>query len=123
MLSFFDANVSSQNGSPQSVSDIVISSFIFAFFGVMMFIGSVRYEMTYDKEAKWWKWCFLLIGIGVLFGIQRIAFLTNFLYVNTVISKKLLYAHYLSLIVPILCGASIFLYKWRKQQTEEKRVY
>jgi hypothetical protein len=123
MLSFFNAEQSSPFGSPQSAMDIVISSFIFAFFGVMMFIGSVRYEQTYDKAATWWKWSFLPIGIGILLGIQKVAFLTSYGYVNTVLTKKLLWSHYLALIIPVLCVVSIILYKRMKQRTEERRVY
>lgn len=123
MLSFFNAEQSSQFGSPQSAMDIVISSLLFAFFGVMMFIGSVRYELSYNKEAKWWKWCFAPLAIATIFGIQRMAFLTNFAYANTVISRKLLYAHWLSLLIPVLCIASIILYQWLKVRNEGRRVY
>ena len=123
MLSFFNAEQSSPFGSPQSAMDIVISSFIFAFFGVMMFIGAIRFELTYDKVATWWKWCFLPLGIGVLLGIQKVAFLTSYGYINTVITKKLLWSHYLALMVPVLCIAAILLYKWLKQRNEERRVY
>ena len=123
MLSFFNPDDSSPLGCPSSAMDIVISSFIFAFFGVMIFIGSVRYEQAYDTSAKWWKWSLLPIGVGVLLGIQRVAFLSSFLYANTVTTKKLLWSHYLALIVPLLCIASIFLYKWYKQRNEGRRVY
>ena len=123
MFSFFDAEKSSQLGSPQSAMDIVITSLIFAFFGVMWFVAAIRYELSYDKKAKWWKGCFALLGIAALLGLQRMAFLTNFAYANTVITRKLLYAHYLSFLIPVLCIASIILYNWLKVRNEGRRVY
>ena len=123
MLSFFNAEQSSPWGCPASAMDIVISSFLFAFFGIMMYIGSVRFELTYDKPAKWWRWSFAPLGVAVLLGIQKCVFLTSLFYANTVVSKKLLYSHYLSLLVPVLCVAAIFLHKWLKQRTEQRRVY
>lgn len=103
--------------------DVVIVSFLFAFFGIMMFIGSVRYEMTYDKVANWWKWSFAPLAIGVLLGIQKLSFLTSFAYANTVVSRKLLYSHYLAFLIPALCIAGIFLYRWLKLRGEGRRVY
>lgn len=103
--------------------DIMISSFLFAFFGVMMFIGAVRYEMTYDKQAKWWKWCFLPLAVSLLFGIQKMVFLTNYAYLQTVNSRKALLGHYFSIIIPVLCIAGILLYNYLKKRNEERRVY
>lgn len=123
MLSFFDADVSSPLGCPQSAMDIVISSFLFAFFGVMMFIGAVRYELTYDKVATWWKWSFVPLAIAIILGLQKVVFTFNFLYANTIISKKLLWSHWLSLLVPVFAVVSIFVYKWLKERNEGRRVY
>ena len=123
MFSFFNADVSSPLGCPTSAMDIVISSLLFAFFGVMMFIASVRYELTYDKIATWWKWCFAPLAIAVLLGLQKVAFLTSIYYANTVITRKLLVSHYLALIIPLLCAGTIIFYRWKKQQQVAKRVY
>jgi hypothetical protein len=123
MLSFFNADLSSPSGCPQNISDILIGPMLFAFFGVMMFIAAIRYEMSYDKKATWWKWCFAPIAIAILLGLQRVAFLQSFAYVQTVITRKLLYSHWISLFIPILCVASIYLYKWQQERNEGKRVY
>jgi hypothetical protein len=123
MLSFFNADISSPTGCPQNMSDILVGPLLFAFFGIMMFIASVRYEMSYDKTATWWKWCMAPLGIAILLGIQRVSFLNSFAYLQTVLTKKLHWSHWLSLIIPILCVASIILYKWRLKQNESKRVY
>jgi hypothetical protein len=103
--------------------DILISPLLFAFFGVMMFIGAIRYEQSYDKVATWWKWSFAPIAVAVLLGLQRVAFLTSFAYINTVITRKLLWSHWVSLFLPILCVASIILYRWMKTKNEDRRVY
>ncbi len=89
----------------------------------MMFIGSVRYESTYAKEAKWWKLCFVPLGIAVLLGLQKVSFLRSIAYSQTVLSKKALYGHYITLIVPILCIAAIIFYVHRKKNLEARRVY
>ncbi len=123
MLSFFDADVSSPLGCPQSSLDIIISSFLFAFFGVMMFIAAVRYEKSYDKPATWWKLCFIPLGLAVIFGLQKIAFMNNYIYRNTIISNKLLYSHWLSFLVPVLAIVLINVYKWMSKRNEGRRVY
>jgi hypothetical protein len=124
MLSFFDAGVSSPMGSPQNWTDIVVSPFLFAFFGVMIYIGSVRYEQTYDKNATWWKWCFAPMAVALLLGLQRLSFYVfDFAYLQTVVTNKQKYAHFLGLIVPLLCVVSIFLYRWLKQRNHGRRVY
>ena len=101
----------------------MMESFFFAFVGAMMYIGSIRYEMSYDKEAKWWKWCFVPFGLALLFGIQRMLFLQDYVYMLTVNSKKQLYGHYLALLIPLICVIGIFLYRFLKQRNVGKRVY
>ena len=123
MLSFFDADFASPLGCPQSPWDIIITSLLFAFFGVMMFIGAIRYEMTYDKVATWWKWSFAPLAVAAVLGLQRVVFLFNFGYANTVINRKLQYCHWLALIIPLMCICSIILYKWLKHRNQERRVY
>lgn len=123
MFSFFDADVSSQMGSPQDWQDIVVTSLIFAFFGIIMYIGSVRYELSYDKAAKWWWSCFAPLGIAVLLGAQRMAFLTNYAYINTVVTRKLMISHWASILVPVLCIAIILLHRRKIRQSESRRVY
>ncbi|MBI1333966.1 MAG: hypothetical protein GC165_13925 [Armatimonadetes bacterium] len=122
-MDFFNPDISSPTGSPQGMMEILIVPLIFSFFGVMMFIGAYRYEANYDKEAKWWKWCFAPLGIAILLGIQRVSFLRSFAYVETVLSRKALWSHYAALIIPILCTVGVALYKVRKKRQEERRVY
>ncbi|MEI8282406.1 MAG: hypothetical protein WCG75_08380 [Armatimonadota bacterium] len=123
MLSFFNAEQGAPSGCPQSAMDIVITSFLFAFFGVMMFIGSITYERSYGKQAWWWWTSSIPIAIGALFGLQRVVFLFNDFYASTVTTRKLQICHWLSLFVPILCIAGIFLYKWKVKRNEERRTY
>ena len=103
--------------------DIMIGSLVFAFFGVMMFIGAMRFQMTYDKEAKWWKWCFAPLGVSLIFGLQKVVFLTNYAYLQTVNTRKALFGHYLSFIIPVICVVAILLYNFLKKRGEERRVY
>lgn len=122
-MSFFDPDISSPLGCPTSFVDIIISSLLFAFFGMMMYIGSIRYASTYGKEAKWWKLCFIPLGIAVLLGLQKVAFLSSIAYRQTVLSNKALYGHYITLIVPVLCIAAIIFFNYRKKNQEARRVY
>jgi hypothetical protein len=103
-MSFFRPELA----SPDSFFEIFISPLLCAFFGLMMFIGAVRYEENYGKPAKWWVWCFLPIGLGVLFGIQRMMYMTDFFYIQTVYSRKLRIGHYLSLAIPLFALAIVF---------------
>lgn len=119
----FDPDVASPSGSPASPVDILMSIGLLAFIGVMMYIAAVRYEDNYDKEAKWWKWCFAPLGLAMYFGIQKLMFMRSLIYMNTIISKKALYAHYMSPILPIVCIALILLVNYRRKTAGEKRVY
>lgn len=97
---------------------------LFAFFGLMMFIGSVRYEMSYDKPAKWWKWSFAPLGLALVLGIQRFSFMfTSLIYANTVNSKKEMIAHWLGWLLPAICIAGIFVYNFMRSRSESRRVY
>jgi hypothetical protein len=123
MLSFFNAEQSAPNGCPQSAMDIVITSFLFTFFGLMMFIGSITYERSYGKPAKWWRYSTVPIALGAIFGLQRVVFLFDYIYANTVTSRKLQISHWLAFLVPVLSIAGIFLYKWLVKRNEERRAY
>ena len=123
MLSFFSVEQSAPGGCPQSAMDIVFTSFLFAFLGVLMFFASISYERSYGKPAKWWWGSFILIAIGVIFGLQRVVFLSNDFYAGTVITNKLKYSHWLAFLVPILSIAGIILYRWLIQRNAERRTY
>ena len=122
-MSFFDPFTVFPHGCPDGMIEVMLESLLFAFFGTMLFIGSARFEMTYDKPAKWWKWCFVPLGVALLFGIQRMYFLHDFLYLSTVSTRKQLWSHYLALIIPILCIGGIILFKSLKKRNVESRVY
>ncbi len=123
MLSFFNAEQGAPTGCPQSAMDIVITSFLCAFFGVILFIGSITYQRSYGKPAWWWWMSFVPISLGALFGLQRVVFLSNDFYASTVITRKLQISHWLALFVPLLSVAGIFLYKWMVQRNEQRRTY
>jgi hypothetical protein len=107
--------------SPESLSELLVTPFLFSFFGVFMYIGAVRFEESYGKKVKWWKWCMLPLVIGLIFGIQRIVFLNDLFYANTVISRKLKIGHYLTFLVPFLSAAGILIHK--KLQSREGSLY
>jgi hypothetical protein len=112
-----------ENAAPTSMMDVMIPSLLFAFFGVMMFVGSVRYEMTYGKSVKWWWSCLIPLGLATIFGIQKVVWLQDPFYMQTVLTRKQQISHYGSLVIPVLCIAAIFLYRRRSQMATDRKVY
>lgn len=103
--------------------DVMIAPLLFSFFGVMMFIGSVRFEMTYGKDVRWWWSCFIPLGVAVIFGLQKVAWIRDPFYATTVLTRKQQISHYGSLVIPILCIAAIFFYRYKVRAASERKVY
>jgi ABC-type multidrug transport system permease subunit len=119
MLQFFEPNFA----SPESMMEIMISPMLFSFFGMMMFIGAIRYEETYGKPATWWKWCYVPLALGLLFGIQRMVFLQDIMYAQTTYSRKIRIAHYMSFLVPVVVTVAITFWHRLASKKKEKGVY
>jgi hypothetical protein len=118
-MGFFTA----ESAAPESVLDVLIGSWIFMFFGVMVFIGAMRSEETYGKPAKWWPLCFILIGIGIIMGLQKVISIRDTAYAATVFSRKITIAHYLAFFVPVLSVGLIFLYKNIRDKRQSQKIY
>lgn len=122
-MSFFNPDIQSPLGCPQSVVDLIVAPLLFAFFGIMIFIGAVRFEATYDKEAKWWKTCFIPLGLALLLGLQKVIFLTDYGYRQTVVTRKLYFGHYGAFVIPVVCIVAILLYQRLQKAAHSRRVY
>ncbi len=122
-MSFFNPDIQSPTGSPHSMIDIMIGPLLLVFFGLMLFIGSIRYEMTYDKVAKWWKWSFLPLGLALVLGIQRFTFIFSLFYAQTINSKKELIAHWMGWILPLLSIVGVLVYNHMRNRADSRRVY
>jgi hypothetical protein len=118
-MTFFQPDLA----SPESWLEVMISSLLCCFFGLMMFIGAIRYEDNYGKPATWWRWCFLPLALGLLFGIQKMWFLTDYIYGPTAFSRKLRIAHYLSFVIPLFSIAFVALWKRKASSRNEKSIY
>jgi hypothetical protein len=103
----------------------MVMPFMAAFFGIMCYVAQVRYQITYDKTPNkiWAVAMWACLGYALLQGFSWISYLRDFTYLQTVINRKQLIAHYLALGVPALCIFVIAYRIWRVKRYQSQSRY
>jgi hypothetical protein len=103
--------------------DVVLVPGLAAFFGLMLYIGGVRSQATYDKPNKLWIAALVVMIFGAIKGLERTWWLKDLIYRQTIDSGKGLIAHYVSLGLPLVMIAAMLFHRMISQRAMANRVY
>ena len=101
-------------GAPDSLLDLMIVPLLALFFGVLMrFVGWNRHRMG-KKSAAWNVLAVVVLGLGVYAGAKTVWNLYDpelgSLYRETIWQRRILYAHYAALALPMLALIGVLLW-------------
>jgi len=98
-------NLFAQN-APTGLTDVLLFPLICFVLGVAFWYGGLHYESRTEKS--WVKWLALVpLAIGLIIGIQAFAQTFDYAYQALMPNRRTLYAHYVSLALPLFAIIAI----------------
>jgi hypothetical protein len=121
--------------APTGWLDIIVLPAILVFFGLLWWFVSLNAERQ-SGRTTFWKWVALLpLGFALFVGIRYMWYMynpdTGFLYVRSMMvgdrmNRRTYYSHFVSLAMPILAIAGVFLtsrFERRRRTREAEETY
>lgn len=118
-MSFFTPSYA----SPDSLFEVILAPWLFAFFGLMIGFGAVRQMQQTGSLPSWWKLSFVPSILGFVLGFQRFMFLWDTLYRSSIQSRKHIIMHYMAPIGVLIAIAVVFLLIKKQNVVQSKKVY
>lgn len=110
-------------GSPQSLLEVLIGPFLFAFFGLMLAVGVIKQIQLLGRTPKWWIGALLPTLLAIFLGFQRFMYRFDTGYFSTISSRKLDWAHFLAFLGPLFCLILTVALVFRQRKIEAQKVY
>ncbi len=109
--------------APNSAIEILMVPLFFLFAALFAYTVANRYFEAEGKKPKWFPAVWVLLGLAVLFGLQRFMFTFDILYAQTLVTGRIRYSHHLGLILPIVTCIIIAIKEFNRKRADSERLY
>ncbi len=95
--------------APTGLTDIITIPAVCFLLGLSLWYGGLLFENRTEKS--WLKWlAFVPIVIGLYIGFQLTVQVGDYTYQRMLASKKLIYGHYLALVLPSIALITVVVW-------------
>ena len=92
--------------SPTEMTEVLLVPSICFVLGLGLWYAGLHFESRTEKS--WLKWlAFVPIVIGLVIGFQLTMQATDYTYQRLLGTKKLIYSHYLALVMPVIATLTV----------------
>ena len=114
---------SPESEAPTSAIEIVMVPFFFLILGIFVYTAANRFRDNEGKNPKWLPVVWVSLGLAILFGLQRYAYMSDILYAQTLVTGRIRYSHHAGLFLPLLTTIIIVIREVVRKRNEAERLY